>query len=226
GGMLYTTQCHQPLPVGASGSCISNAKLWVPAGAPLQASAGETFPPLQPNSLKTWVLASVSPSVKSVLVRVNFGMAPVSWAVGAAASNVVAARASAATDTCVLYSAGLTPVTPPTGTSRQKRPTRCSVQRAGGQCKSASVGYAQARDRASHASSDRVPCASRYQPGASCAQPSGSRAAEPASSRDARRSGCSPRTTHRAPRNSRGRVLRPPLRSAPVAGLHRRPRRH
>src|SRR5215468_10594551 len=129
GGMLYTTQCHQPLPVGASGSCISKAKLWVPAGAPLQASAGETFPPLQPNSLKTWVLASVSPSVKSVLVRVNFGMAPVSWAVGAAASSVVAARASAASDTCVLHTSGLMAVTPPTVSSRQKdrRAAVCSA---------------------------------------------------------------------------------------------------
>src|SRR5580765_8581840 len=142
-GMLYTTQCHQPLPVGASGSCISNAKLWVPAGAPLQASAGETFPPLQPNSLKTWVLASVSPSVKSVLVRVNFGMTPVSCAAGAAASSVVAARASAASDARVLHSSGLMAVAPPSS-SRQKKPTHCSVQRAGRQCKSAYVGYAQA----------------------------------------------------------------------------------
>src|SRR5215470_11170412 len=114
GGMLYTTQCHQPLPVGASGSCISNAKLWVPAGAPLQASAGERFPPLQPKSLKTWVLASVSPSVKSVLVSVNLGMTPVSWAAGAAASRVVAARASAASDRCMLQPSGLMAVAPPT----------------------------------------------------------------------------------------------------------------
>src|SRR5215468_6561533 len=128
GGMLYTTQCHQPLPVGASGSCISNAKLWVPAGAPLQARAGETFAPLQPNSLKTWELASVPPSVKSVLVRVNFGMAPVSWAAGAAASSVVAARASAASDRCVLHTSGLMAVTPPHSFEPAKRPTRCSVQ--------------------------------------------------------------------------------------------------
>jgi hypothetical protein len=37
-GMSNTTQCHQPLPVGASGSYIVMAKLLVPSGAFFQES--------------------------------------------------------------------------------------------------------------------------------------------------------------------------------------------
>src|ERR1019366_116644 len=33
GGILYTSQCHQPEPVGASGSYTVTAKLLVPLGA-------------------------------------------------------------------------------------------------------------------------------------------------------------------------------------------------
>src|SRR5215469_12318466 len=91
--MSYTTQCHQPLPVGASGSCTSSAKLLVSDGAPLHESAGETLLPLQPNSLNTCALAMVPPSVRSVLVRVNLPMAPVSFAAGGAAAHSVATRA-------------------------------------------------------------------------------------------------------------------------------------
>src|SRR3974390_2898090 len=134
-GMLYTTQCHQPLPVGASGSCISSAKLFVPAGAPLQARAGDMLTPLQPNSLKTCALASVPPSVKSVLLKVKLAMAPGSWGRGgAAASNVVAARAIAASQACAVHAPGFMAVAPPIP-SRQE-PARGSVQRVGRQCKS------------------------------------------------------------------------------------------
>ncbi len=58
--MSYTTQCHQPEPVGASGSYTVKAKLLVPAGAPLHVSGGEMFLPLQPKPLKTCSLASVA----------------------------------------------------------------------------------------------------------------------------------------------------------------------
>src|SRR4029077_1305485 len=112
-GVLHTTQSHQPLPVGGSGSCTSNAKLWVSAGAPLQAKAGDRFPPLQPNSLKTWALASVPPSGKSMLVRENLDIEPVSLAEeAAAASSVVAATASAASETCVLHASSFMAVAP------------------------------------------------------------------------------------------------------------------
>src|SRR5213076_2743116 len=68
-GILNTTQCHQPLPVGASGSYMVTAKLLAPAGAPLQYSAGETLLPVQPKPLNTCSLAMVAPSLRSVLVR-------------------------------------------------------------------------------------------------------------------------------------------------------------
>src|SRR5262249_36904480 len=71
GGRLKTTQCHQPLPVGASGSYIITAKLFVPAGAPLQLKAGEMLLPVQPNPLNTCSLAIVEPSLTSGLVNVR-----------------------------------------------------------------------------------------------------------------------------------------------------------
>src|SRR4051794_4014821 len=71
GGMLNTTQCHQPLPVGASGSSIWTAKLLVPAGAPLQLRAGEMLAPLQPNPFKSCSSAIVPPSFRSGLVKVR-----------------------------------------------------------------------------------------------------------------------------------------------------------
>ena len=67
---MNTTQCHQPLPVGASGSYMLTAKLLVPVGAPLQFSAGETLLPLQPKPLNTCSLATVAPSLRSALVKV------------------------------------------------------------------------------------------------------------------------------------------------------------
>src|SRR4029453_4446792 len=69
GGMLNTTQCHQPLPVGASGSYMVTAELLAPVGAPLQLKAGETLPPVQPKPLNTCSLAMVAPSLRSVLVK-------------------------------------------------------------------------------------------------------------------------------------------------------------
>ena len=42
-GMLNTTQCHHPLPVGASGSYIVIAKVFVPLGAPVHDSWGDWF---------------------------------------------------------------------------------------------------------------------------------------------------------------------------------------
>src|ERR1700733_9575828 len=68
-GMLNTTQCHQPLPVGASGSNMLTAKLLVAAGAPLQFRAGETLSPLQPKPVNPCSLAIVPPSLISGLVK-------------------------------------------------------------------------------------------------------------------------------------------------------------
>src|SRR5437899_7083959 len=46
------------------------AKLLVPAGAPLQLSAGERLPPLQPRPFNTCSLEMVAPSLRSALVKV------------------------------------------------------------------------------------------------------------------------------------------------------------
>src|SRR5512146_1107730 len=54
--MSYTTQCHQPLPVGASGSKTVTAKLLVPAGTFFHSSAGDRLSPLQPNPLYSCAL--------------------------------------------------------------------------------------------------------------------------------------------------------------------------
>ena len=54
--MLNTTHCHQPLPVGASGSYTVIAKRFVPCGTPLHDRGGEWFAPEQPNPLKTYWL--------------------------------------------------------------------------------------------------------------------------------------------------------------------------
>src|SRR6516165_2181335 len=134
-GMLNTIQCHQPLPVGASGSCISSAKLWVPAGAPLQARAGDMLPPLQPNSWNTWALAIVPPAVISVLVRLNLAMAPVSLAAGgAAASKVVPATAMVASQACAVHAVGLMAVAPQCRAGQHRRSAVCSAR--GVECKS------------------------------------------------------------------------------------------
>jgi hypothetical protein len=51
--MPSTTQCHQPEPVGASGSNKVTAKLLVSAGKPDHDSEGEMFPPVMPNPSRT-----------------------------------------------------------------------------------------------------------------------------------------------------------------------------
>src|SRR5579859_3958726 len=71
-GILNTTQCQKPLPVGASGSYTVMAKLLVSAGAPLQLRDGEILPPLQPNTLATWALFMAEPSATSLLFSVMF----------------------------------------------------------------------------------------------------------------------------------------------------------
>jgi len=47
-GMLTTSQCQNPLPVGASGSKQVMAKLFVSLGAPDHARCGDWLPPAQP----------------------------------------------------------------------------------------------------------------------------------------------------------------------------------
>src|SRR5579863_6276243 len=68
--MLNIVQCQNPLPVGASGSYIVTAKLWVPAGSPDHDSAGEWFSPLQPKLLATCAGAIGPPFLTSGEVRV------------------------------------------------------------------------------------------------------------------------------------------------------------
>src|SRR5215831_1766853 len=69
-GMLNTTQCQKPLPVGASGSKTVMAKLLVSLGAPLHFSDGEMLPPLQPKIFATCASLMVEPSATSALVTV------------------------------------------------------------------------------------------------------------------------------------------------------------
>src|SRR3954469_5265846 len=72
--MLTTSQCQNPLPVGASGSKQVTAKLLVPVGAPDQARCGERLSPSQPKPKaadRMWVLARYSPSLKLLLRTVN-----------------------------------------------------------------------------------------------------------------------------------------------------------
>src|ERR1700722_10674764 len=74
-GMLNTTQCQKPLPVGASGSKLVMAKLLVPLGAPLQLKDGEILPPLQPkpySALSTCSSFMAPPSLTSALVKLMF----------------------------------------------------------------------------------------------------------------------------------------------------------
>jgi hypothetical protein len=72
-GILTTTQCQNPDPVGASGSNIVSTKLLVPAGALVHESCGDTLLPLHPNVFRTWALAK-APVFRSVLVSVNVVM--------------------------------------------------------------------------------------------------------------------------------------------------------
>src|SRR3984957_11255428 len=71
-GMLKTTQCQKPLPVGASGSYTVIAKLLVSLGAPLQLNDGDALPPLQPKVFATCASLMVEPSATSPLVSFMF----------------------------------------------------------------------------------------------------------------------------------------------------------
>jgi hypothetical protein len=74
-GMFATAQCQKPLPVGASGSSTVTAKLRVLSGNPDHDSCGERSSPPAPITPLTCGIASVPPSVTSVLVTVNDGTA-------------------------------------------------------------------------------------------------------------------------------------------------------
>lgn len=69
--ILTNVQCHQPLPVGASGSRTVTAKLRVPAGAFFHVSCGETLPPVQPKPVNQCFWASGCPSRISLLLTLN-----------------------------------------------------------------------------------------------------------------------------------------------------------
>src|SRR5689334_21759687 len=85
-GMLITDQCHQPEPVGASGSYTVTAKLLVSLGAPLHLSAGDLISPPQPNTLDSHFLSIIAFGFTSGLVSLK----------PAACAEPVAARAIAA----------------------------------------------------------------------------------------------------------------------------------
>src|SRR4051794_35370095 len=69
--MSNITQCHQPLPVGASGSYTVIAKLFVPAGALCHESDGEMLRPLHPKLLNTCSSDITPLCFTSVLTSVN-----------------------------------------------------------------------------------------------------------------------------------------------------------
>jgi len=74
-GMPSTTQCHQPEPVGASGSNKVTAKFLVCAGKPDHDSEGEMFLPVMPNPSKTWFRDIIWVSATSSLRSSNDGTA-------------------------------------------------------------------------------------------------------------------------------------------------------
>jgi hypothetical protein len=67
-GMFTRIQCHQPLSVGASGSNIVTAKLFVSGGASRHCKAGEIFCPSQPKLLSAWRRGIIPPFSKDELV--------------------------------------------------------------------------------------------------------------------------------------------------------------
>ncbi len=69
-GRSTSTQCQNPLGVGASGSKQVTVKLLVPSGAPDHDSCGEVLP-----AAATWSSFSGCPSVTSALVTVKDGTA-------------------------------------------------------------------------------------------------------------------------------------------------------
>src|SRR4051812_19172992 len=72
-GMFATTQCQNPLVVGASGSYTVTAKLRVPSGKPDQDSCGDRSSPPAPKTPLTCGIDSCWPSVTSALVTVKLG---------------------------------------------------------------------------------------------------------------------------------------------------------
>src|SRR5438105_2286318 len=83
-------QCHRPLPTSASGSNRVTAKLLVPAGAPLQFSAGETLPPLHPEPLESCSALILPPSAISGLVTRNSPALAAAAAVANPTANPIA----------------------------------------------------------------------------------------------------------------------------------------
>src|SRR5467141_3249888 len=62
-GMSATTQCQNPLPVGACGSYIDTTKLLVSGGKPDHDRCGEmSSPPGTPNNFESWGTGSGWPS--------------------------------------------------------------------------------------------------------------------------------------------------------------------
>src|SRR5690606_28145139 len=76
--MSTTIQCHQPEPVGASGSYTVTAKLLVPSGAPLHCKTGDWLLPPQPNMSDSKLAAIAPPAGTSGLVKLKvlMGQAP------------------------------------------------------------------------------------------------------------------------------------------------------
>src|SRR4051812_33531012 len=94
--MSNITQCHQPLPVGASGSYTVIAKLFVPAGALCHESDGEMLPPLHPKLLNTCSSDITPLCFTSLLTRVNGPAAMAEEANSAKASDTSAVVMAAA----------------------------------------------------------------------------------------------------------------------------------
>lgn len=80
-GRLNTTQCHQPLPVGASGSWTVTAKLRVPFGGCFHSRVGDRLAPVQPKPLKTCASSMVRAGLMSGLSIVKLA----AWAASGAA---------------------------------------------------------------------------------------------------------------------------------------------
>src|SRR5262245_32125490 len=72
-GRLATAQCQKPDAVGASGSYMVTAKLWVSSGKPDQLSCGDVSDPPAPMMPLTWSLPNGWPSVIDSEVSVNDG---------------------------------------------------------------------------------------------------------------------------------------------------------
>src|SRR4051812_12398653 len=86
-GVVITHPCHQPEPVGASGSYTLTAKLLVSLGAPLHLSAGDLFSPEQPKPLNSNFL-----SIIAVGLRSGLSSFMAACAIGAAAMSAAAIR--------------------------------------------------------------------------------------------------------------------------------------